>query len=154
MCAGHQGRRSSWDPGRGKAAEGCFEVDKLDTRSASSLGVQADCQVFEQEPYVAPVLHASGSHDCTATRVPFASVEGKGGTYTFTGDCDTIIVKGDQNTVSIASVKHLIVDGEGNKVTASKVDDVKVSPVKPDPKVDGRPEETAAIRAVERGHGR
>ena len=124
----------TWDPGSGKAAEGCFDVDKLDT-DLKLYGVQADCQVFEQEPYMAPVLHASGSHDCTTTRVPFASVEGKGGAYTFTGDCDTIIVKGDQNTVSIASVKHLIVDGDGNKVTATKVDDVKVSAVKPDPKV-------------------
>ncbi|MEO8842511.1 MAG: cytochrome c oxidase subunit 3 [Kofleriaceae bacterium] len=137
----------SWDPGTGKASEGCFDADKHDT-DIKLFGIQADCQVFEQEPYKAPVLRGSATHDCTKTREVFASVEGSGGTYTFTGDCDTLIIKGDKNQVTIESVKHLTVDGAGNQVTVTKVDDAKASAVPADPKVKVDPKHPAPYVAA------
>jgi len=133
MCAGTKGS-VTWDSGADKAADGCYDVDKLDLDQRLA-GVQADCDVEELklQAYMAPVFKASQAHDCTATKTPFVSIEGDGGTYTFTGECDTIIVVGKGNKVTIDKAKHITVDGPSNVVTANTADAVEISKEKTAP---------------------
>src|SRR5262249_21248622 len=64
------------------------------------------------------------AQDCS--KDPEATIVGNGNKLTFTGTCAAITVAGNENTVTIASVKGLDGPGNGNKVTAGAPEQVSV----------------------------
>src|SRR5262245_48985336 len=104
-----------WDYGTGKPKEGCFDQAAID-QDSHTPGVQADCKVDEVkvELYKGPIFKSSANHDCKD--VQFASIAGNGGTYNFTGKCEKIIIKGDNNKVTIESAKGISVQGSKNEI--------------------------------------
>jgi hypothetical protein len=57
---------------------------------------------------------AAPTHDCgTASNV---SIDTKGGTFSISGTCDNVRVRGSGNTVTIASAKSIQVEGQLNSV--------------------------------------
>ena len=119
-----------FDEKGGTVKSGCFAEADLD-RDRVKPGVQAECKVDEVhlEFYTPPTFKQSTNHDCG--KVPIANFVGNSGTYAVTGSCESIIVKGNDNTVSIASVKHLQVQGSNNHVTVKAADAVEAGPVPP-----------------------
>jgi heme/copper-type cytochrome/quinol oxidase subunit 3 len=130
-CAGTK-TTVDWDEAGGVLKSGCFKEAELDV-DPHEPGIQAECEVTEAklEFYKPPTLSASGSHDCTATKTPYVNIVASKGDFTITGDCEGVIVKGDGNSVKIASVKHVAVQGFDNKVVAQKADIVDVGPPPP-----------------------
>src|SRR5262249_6582204 len=116
-------------------------------------GVQAECKVDEvhYEFCTPPTYTQSAKHDCT--KVPIASFVADKGTFTVTGPCESIIVKGNDNTVSIDSVKHLQVQGSNNHVVAQAAAAVEAGPIppkegeKPAPSVDNTINVNKAVSA-------
>ena len=121
-CAGSKST-VEWNFGTSKPDAGCFDDDKYDL-DPHTPGVQADCTITEQtvELYT-PKVYNGGTqkHDCTKDG-SFAAIEGNGGTYTFTGLCDTIQVKGNKNTVQFDRVKKVSVLGQDNAIRAGSLD--------------------------------
>jgi hypothetical protein len=60
------------------------------------------------------------THDCA--KDPEATVIGNDNTITFTGACGTISANGNNNKLTIASVKRLELLGNDNTVTVDEVD--------------------------------
>jgi hypothetical protein len=65
----------------------------------------------------------TATHDCS--KDPTADVAGNSNTITFTGECTKISVQGNQNTLSIASVKELVVAGNKNTVAVEATDSIR-----------------------------
>jgi hypothetical protein len=63
---------------------------------------------------------ASPTHDCG--KAPNASIETNSGTFTFTGRCDEVLVKGSNNTVTIEATKRIEVTGPRNTIAVTAVD--------------------------------
>ncbi len=77
------------------------------------------------EPAPKHVLRTGGTHDCAhETRV---TVEASGIAMSFKGVCERIVVKGDGNTITAASVAGIEIIGKGNTVTIEAVDRIHVS---------------------------
>jgi len=114
-CPGH---KDSVDFKDGKALSGCFEDIDLDPVKPS---VQADCKVEEVRlEFGHPARISSGTHDCA--KAGTVIVKGNGGSYTFTGACDEIMVVGNGNTLQIDTAKKVAVKGADNNVRANAVD--------------------------------
>jgi len=71
------------------------------------------------------VLRTGGTHDCA--QVPRVTVEASGVAMTFKGACERIVVKGDGNTLTIASVSRIEIAGKGNTVAVDAVDRIHIS---------------------------
>jgi len=63
--------------------------------------------------------------DCS--KDPAVTIQSGDGTFTFTGNCDKITVKGGTNTVTIENVKKLAIVGAGNKATIAGVDKLAIT---------------------------
>jgi heme/copper-type cytochrome/quinol oxidase subunit 3 len=104
----------------GKAAAGCFkDIDQDPVKPE----VQAKCKVaVVRVEHGKPARVSPGTtHDCAKSGA-VAIAKGDGGTYTFTGACDDIMVVGNRNTIQLDSAKKVAVKGDGNTVTANAVD--------------------------------
>jgi heme/copper-type cytochrome/quinol oxidase subunit 3 len=142
-CAGTKST-IEWDFGAGKPKEGCYDQVAID-QDPQQPGIQASCDVgeYKVEFYHPPVYRGSSNHECkkeatTADKVvekptwpadknsPYPSVVGNGGTYAFTGPCEHIIIKGDNNKVTIDSSKTISVQGSNNEIVANSADTVEV----------------------------
>jgi hypothetical protein len=62
----------------------------------------------------------SPTHDCA--RAPKASVEANHGTFTFTGTCDEILVKGSNNALTIEAAKRIEITGPKNTIAVTALD--------------------------------
>jgi len=115
-CHGHKSTVQWQD---GKAAAGCYQDIDQDPVAPS---VQADCKVEEVRiEHGRPARVAAGApHDCA--KAPTAIVKGDGGTYTFTGACDEIMVVGKGNTIQLDTAKKVAVKGQDNTVRGNAVD--------------------------------
>lgn len=116
QCAGHE---SSVQWKDGAATAGCYQDIDQDL---SKPAIQADCQVAEVkvETVRAKRVANGETHDCT--KLPWAFAQGDGGTYTFTGQCDEIMVVGSRNTIRLDTAKKVAVKGADNTVEANAVD--------------------------------
>jgi heme/copper-type cytochrome/quinol oxidase subunit 3 len=116
-CPGHKSTVQWKD---GNAAGGCYQDIDQDLARPD---VQADCKVEEvviargKPARVAP----GGTHDC-AKQGGTAIAKGDGGTFTFTGACDEIMVVGSRNTIQLDTSKKVAVKGQDNTVRANAVD--------------------------------
>lgn len=71
------------------------------------------------------VLRTGGTHDCAQeARV---TVEANGITVTFVGACERIVIKGDGNRITTASVARIEIAGKGNSVAIDAVDRIRIS---------------------------
>jgi heme/copper-type cytochrome/quinol oxidase subunit 3 len=115
-CHGHLSTVEFKD---GKALSGCFQDIDQDLQKPS---VQADCKVAEiRLEYGKPrPVPAGAPYDCAKGAT--AIVKGDGGTYTFTGACDEIMVVGKGNTIQLDTAKKVAVKGQDNTVRATAVD--------------------------------
>jgi hypothetical protein len=62
----------------------------------------------------------SPAHDCA--KAPNASVEADNGAFKFTGTCDSVLVKGSGNTLSLEAAKRIEVTGPRNVIEVAAVD--------------------------------
>ncbi len=115
-CPGH---KSSVQWKDGTPVAGCFQDIDQDLDRPS---VQADCKVdlVRVENARPERVGAGATYDCAKN--PTALVKGDGGTYTFTGACNEIMVVGNRNTIRIDTAKKVAVKGQDNSVTARSVD--------------------------------
>jgi heme/copper-type cytochrome/quinol oxidase subunit 3 len=132
-----------WDYGGDKPKEGCFDQAAID-QDPHEPGVQASCEVAQLhlEFYKPPIYTGSANHECKAEakpedkavekpnwpadkNSPYASITGNNGTYTFTGPCEHITIKGDNNKITIDSSKTISVQGSNNEVVANAADTVE-----------------------------
>jgi len=115
-CAGHKSTVQWKD---GSATAGCYQDIDQDLQAP---GLQADCKV--QEVRIAhgkPArVSAGATHDCTKAPTVFA--RGDGGTYTFTGACDEVMIVGSRNTIQLDTAKKIAVKGQDNTVRANAAD--------------------------------
>jgi len=116
-CPGHKSTVQWKD---GNAVAGCYQDIDQDP---SKPDVQADCQVEEVriERGKPARVSAGAPHDCGKSGGTVI-VRGDGGTYTFTGTCDEIMVVGNGNTLQIDAAKKVAVKGQNNTVRANAVD--------------------------------
>ncbi|HSK01527.1 MAG TPA: cytochrome c oxidase subunit 3 [Kofleriaceae bacterium] len=114
-CAGH---KSSVQWQDGGATGGCFQDIDQDLAKPD---VQADCKVEEVHVEQGrPLLVTPGAtHDCAKGGTVI--VKGDGGTYTFTGTCDEIMVAGSRNTIRLDTAKKVAVKGQDNTVSGNAV---------------------------------
>lgn len=71
------------------------------------------------------VLRTSGTHDCA--REPRVTVEANSIAMTFIGMCERIVIKGDGNTITAASVTRIEIAGKGNSIAIDAVDRIQIS---------------------------
>lgn len=116
-CPGHKSTIQWKD---GAATAGCYQDIDQDPRRPD---VQADCKVEEvQIALETPKRVAPGAtHDCGKAGATVIA-KGDGGTYTFTGACDEIMVVGNRNTIQLHTAKKVAVKGADNAVRATAVD--------------------------------
>jgi heme/copper-type cytochrome/quinol oxidase subunit 3 len=116
-CPGH---KSSVQWKDGNPTAGCYQDIDQDLLRPS---VQADCKVEEvQIEQGRPARASAGApHDCAKGGATVV-VKGDGGTYTFTGACDEIMVVGNRNTIQLDTAKKVAVKGADNTVTGNAVD--------------------------------
>jgi hypothetical protein len=62
----------------------------------------------------------SVSHDCSKDAA--VTVSGNNGTFTLTGACTAVHVRGNNNTLKVASTTELGVEGNGNTVAVDAAD--------------------------------
>jgi DUF3060 family protein len=92
-------------------------------RIASALTVIAIASTALAKTYVDNTQTVT--HDCA--KDPDATVFGNSNTFAFTGNCTSIRVTGNGNTVAIASVRMLDVSGGDNKIAVNTSADIYVS---------------------------
>ena len=116
-CHGHKSTVQWKD---GKALAGCYQDIDQDLQKQD---VQADCKVEEVRlEHGRPARVAAGAtHDCAKSGGTVIA-KGDGGTYTFTGACDEIMVIGSRNTLQLDTAKKVAVKGADNTVRANAVD--------------------------------
>jgi heme/copper-type cytochrome/quinol oxidase subunit 3 len=116
-CPGHESTVQWKD---GNATAGCYsDIDQ----DPGKPEVQADCEVEEVrvERGKPQRVSAGAPHDCGKAG-SVVVVKGDGGTYTFTGACDEIMVVGNGNTIQLDTAKKVAVKGQGNTVRGKAVD--------------------------------
>lgn len=71
------------------------------------------------------VLRTAATHDCA--RESRVTVEASGIAVTFVGACERIVIKGDGNKITTASVARIEIAGKGNSVAIDAVDRISIS---------------------------
>ena len=71
-------------------------------------------------------LDKGGTYDCGQPGNSYVSINNGKGTYVFKGQCNSILVGGGMNTLTIESVHHLDVGGARNTITIDTVTTIDV----------------------------
>jgi uncharacterized protein (DUF2345 family) len=87
------------------------------TMALAAAALAGGADVARAQSHVAVT---SPAHDCA--KAPNASVEADNGTVKFTGTCDSVLVKGSGNTLSLEAAKRIEVTGPRNVIEVAAVD--------------------------------
>ena len=71
------------------------------------------------------ILRTAGTHDCA--RESRVTVEASGIAVAFVGACERIVIKGDGNRITTASVAAMEISGKGNSIAIDAVDRISIS---------------------------